>query len=149
MMEELYTAYYEELRKYFVKQSYDYATAEDIAQETFLKAIEHEKALSRLDKSKRRAWLYRTAKNLLIDRIRRKKREPEWEEVQASLGDMGKIEVDMMLGLLDDRDRSIFILRHYEGYRAAEIADIFQMTPANVRTRLSLARKLLKMELER
>ncbi|MCI8281693.1 MAG: RNA polymerase sigma factor [Lachnospiraceae bacterium] len=148
MIEELYTAYYEELRKYFVKQAYGYANAEDIVQETFVKAIEYEKTLGKLDDHKRRAWLYRTAKNLLIDRIRHKKREPEWE-MKTDGEDMSSIEVDMMLGLLKDQDRSIFILRHYEGYRATEIADIFQMTPANVRTRLSLARKILKMELER
>ncbi len=147
-MEELYTAYYEELRNYFSKQAYGYANAEDIVQETFVKAIEHEETLGRLDDKKRRAWLYRTAKNLLIDRIRHKKREPQWE-AKVSGEDISDIEVDMMLGLLSDRDKSIFILRHYEGYRATEIADIFQMTPANVRARLSLARKLLKMELER
>ena len=53
------------------------------------------------------------------------------------------------MGVLDERDKSIFVLRHYEGYNATEIAEIFQMTPANVRARLALIRKQLKQELGR
>lgn len=148
MIEELYTAYYEELRRYLVNHIYDYAAAEDITQEAFLRAMEHEGALERLDGKQRRAWLYRTAKNILIDRIRHQNREPEWEEAAAFEEDLTEIEVQLLVGVLSERDRAIFQLRYFEGYRAAEIAEIFQMKPDNVRARLSLTRKILKQELE-
>lgn len=149
MVEELYAVYFEELRRYFVRQAHDPATAEDLVQETFLKAMEHEQTLRNLTDSKRRAWLYRCGKNLLIDRIRHRKREPDLQEEGVYREDLSGAIVQQLLGALSERDRSIFILRHFEGYSAVEIADIFQMTSENVRTRLSLARKLLKVEWER
>lgn len=148
MIEELYAAYYDELRKYLVNHIYDYAVAEDITQETFLRGLEHEASLERLEEKQRRAWLYRTAKNILIDRIRHQQREPEWKEAAAFEEDLTEIEVQMLIGTLSERDRAIFQLRYFEGYNATEIADIFQMKPDNVRTRLSLTRKILRKELE-
>lgn len=147
MIEELYTVYYEELRKYLVNHIYDYAAAEDITQEAFLRAMEHENVLERLESKQRRAWLYRTAKNILIDRMRHQKREPEWEEAGSFEEDLSEVEVKMLLGTLSERDKSIFQLRYFEGYNATEIAEIFQMKPDNVRARLSLTRKILKQEL--
>lgn len=149
MIADLYAAYYEELRKYLVKHIYDYSAAEDITQETFLRVVEHEDILESLENRQRRAWLYRTAKNILIDRIRHKNREPEWEEAASTEEDLTEIEVQMLCNVLSERDRSIFYLRYFEGYQTAEIADIFQMTPENVRTRLSLARKILRLELKK
>lgn len=146
---ELYAAYYEELRRYLVKHTNDYAAAEDITQEAFLKAVEHEEALEKMGKSQCRAWLYRTAKNILIDRIRHQSREPEWEEAGVSETDLTELEVRQLCSVLSERDRRIFFLRYFEGYQAVEIAEIFQMKPENVRTRLSLARKLLRQELEK
>lgn len=145
----LYAVYYEELRKYLVKNTCDCAAAEDVTQETFLRAIEHEDMLEALESRQRRAWLYRTARNILIDRIRHQNREPQWQEETLTEEDLTEIEVRLLCNVLSERDRSIFYLRHFEGYQAAEIADIFQMTPENVRTRLSLARKILRQELKR
>ena len=149
MVEELYASYYEELRKFLVKQTRSYAEAEDITQEAFLKAVEHETALEKLSGPKRRAWLYRTAKNLLIDRMRHKNREPEWESPSSGGEDLTQIEVQQLLGTLSARDRSIFWMKYYGGYRTGEIAELFGMTAENVRTRLSLSRKLLKLELRK
>lgn len=146
---ELYAAYYEELRKYLVKHTYDHGAAEDITQETFLRAVEHEEQLCGLEQRQRRAWLYRTAKNILIDRIRHQEREPEWEQETSTEADLTEIEVQQLCNVLSERDKSIFFLRYFEGYHAAEIADIFQMKPENVRARLSLARKILRQELKR
>lgn len=111
--------------------------------------MEHEEGLYGLEQRQRRAWLYRTAKNLLIDRIRHQNREPELHETGITETDLTEIEVQQLCSILSERDKSIFYLRHFEGYQATEIADIFQMTPENVRTRLSLARKILKKELKK
>lgn len=146
---DLYAVYYEELRRYLVKHTHDYAAAEDVTQEAFLRALEHEEALEVLEERQRRAWIYRTAKNILIDRIRHQNREPQWQEAASAEEDLTGIEVQMLCNVLSERDKSIFYLRHFEGYQASEIADIFQMTPENVRTRLSLARKILRQELKK
>lgn len=149
LISELYAAYYQELQKYLVNHIFDYAAAEDITQETFLRALEHEESLCGLEQRQHRAWLYRTAKNLLIDRIRHQSREPELHETGITETDLTEIEVHQLCSILSERDKSIFYLRHFEGYQATEIADIFQMTPENVRARLSLARKILKKELKK
>lgn len=98
MVEELYAAYFGELRRYFIRQAHDLATAEDLVQEIFLKAMEHEQTLALLTESKRRAWLYRCGKNLLIDRIRRKKREPDLQEEGVYREDLSKAMVQQLWG---------------------------------------------------
>lgn len=147
MIERLYEKYYIELHNYLKKHTLDYAHAEDIVQEVFLRAIEHEDVLEWLGEKQQRGWLYRTAKNLLIDDIRHRKREPQWGKAERFEEDFSRVEVQQFLGILSEKDKAIWQLRYFEGYHASEIAEIFDMKPDNVRARLSLMRKLLKTEL--
>ncbi len=148
MLEQLYASFYGELQRYLYCRTQDYAAAEDIVQETFLRALCHGEQLETMELHECRAWLYRTAKNLMIDRSRRMKAQPSLELLQSGQTDFTGVEVESLYGLLSDRDRSIFALRYDFGYNASEIAEMFGMSPANVRMRLKAARTILKKELD-
>lgn len=70
MVTQLYTLYYGELQRYLTGRLQNPADAEDITQETFLRALSHTPQLEEMNLSQCRAWLYRTAKNLMADRFR-------------------------------------------------------------------------------
>ena len=68
MAEELYTDFYDQLLGWCTARVRSPAAAEDLVQETFLRAMDHLEDLEPLNRAQRRAWLYRTAKNLEIGR---------------------------------------------------------------------------------
>ena len=75
MWEALYKAHYPELLRYCAAACHDPALAEDLTQEVFLKALQNVDTFEGLGPSQRRAWLYRTARNLFVDAMRRTARE--------------------------------------------------------------------------
>lgn len=144
MFEQIYSLYYQELTKYFIKQVGNREEAEDVVQESFVRAMEHEEDLRDLQPPQIRAWLYRTAKHILIDRIRRRKAEPELNESGLTEEDYSEVMVMQLCEVLAPEDRAIFYLRYFEGYNASELAEMFGQTPSNIRTRLLTARGKLK-----
>ena len=61
MVAQLYPLYFEELTRFLTGLLKSRAAAEDVAQETFLRALEHADQLETYDRAACRAWLYRTA----------------------------------------------------------------------------------------
>ena len=80
MWEELYENHYKELVAYGTRMSGSKELAEDLVQETFVKALMNTEIVADLSHSKQRAWLFRTFKNLFVDRYRRAVREREYEQ---------------------------------------------------------------------
>ena len=64
-----------QLKRFAESLTHDYDQAEDLVQETFIKAAVHQEILSRLNEQQRRSWLYAVIKNGFIDQIRRLKRQ--------------------------------------------------------------------------
>ena len=118
------------------------AHAEDLVQETFIKALIHASTVTDLSPSQQRAWLYRTFKNLFFDRCRRAVLEQEYlHSVQLPLWEPSGIpEVE--------QDRTIFQLRYFDGYTAQEIAQMLNIPPGTVRSKLSRCRNYLKQQLQ-
>lgn len=147
MVEELYTTFYDELLHYCKALARQQAAAEDLVQETYLRALGHLDSLEDLSRPQRRAWLYRTAKNLYIDRVRKQSRETAVEQEQLELNtfeeDFGAVAVGQLVGRLPESERAIFSLRYFEGYNATELGDLFDLPPSTVRARLASARKKL------
>lgn len=79
MWDELYEDYYRELVTYGTRMSGSKELAEDLVQETFVKALMHAGTMEDLSPKKRRAWLYRTTcypdgatvlkRNAVIDKL--------------------------------------------------------------------------------
>lgn len=144
MVSRLYQLFYWELLRYMKNRTESMAEAEDIVQETFLRALEHGELIDTMGEAQCRAWLYRTAKNLHIDRIRRAKAEPVLDEGESWEDDLSRAEVAQLCECLEEKERAMFQMRYFEGYNASEIGALFQMPPATVRARLLAARKKLQ-----
>lgn len=151
MMDELYNSLYGELTGWCTAMAGSRAAAEDLVQEAFLRALVNYGLLEGLDAGKRRAWMYRTVKNLFIDRKRR-------EAFETAVGQMPEegfeeteyVRVDdaQLLGALAPEERLLFTMRYLEGYNSAELGKIFGLPPGTVRSRLSGARKRLRQSME-
>lgn len=152
MWEELYEDHYKEFIAYGTRISGNKELAEDLVQETFVKALMNAEMVGDLSPGKQRAWLYRTFKNLFFDRYRRavleRKYEQNWQpEFIEDLG-MQEIENAMVLQSINPQDRAIFQLRYLDGYTAEEISQMMNLPPGTIRSKLSRCRKYLKKNLE-
>ena len=70
---ELFTAYHDRICRYITGMIRDPAAAEDLTQETFLRAHCQQETLR--DPKAARGWLYRIATHVCVDRLRKRGRE--------------------------------------------------------------------------
>ena len=99
-----------------------------------------------------RSWLYKAARNLFLDGMRRtallqRKQRLLLDEEEMDEDGFSRAETELLLLRLPPEDRTMFRLRYLEGYSAVEIGEMFDMPPATVRTRLLRSRQLLKKEM--
>ena len=141
--------------------------AEDILQETFIKAYRY---LPNFDgRSSLSTWLYRIATNEALMHLRRKNLETvSIEEPQEEEGPLqeplqivdwccvpeielmsaeGRAELDRAIGLLPPSLRVVFLLRDVSGLSTRETAEVLELSEMAVKTRLSRARLRLREEL--
>ena len=153
MWEELYENHYKELVAYGTHISGSRELAEDLTQETFVKALMNTETVADLSPGKQRAWLFRTFKNLFFDRCRRAVLElsyaQNWQPEFMEDPGIQEIENALLLQSIDPKDRAIFQLRYFDGYTAEEISRMMDLPPGTVRSKLLRCRKYLKQNLER
>lgn len=152
MWEELYEAHFSELMAYGTAMTGSRELTEDLVQETFVRGLMNEELLEDLSSGKRRAWLYRTFKNLFFDRYRRMALENQYiqglqPDSPAEEG-LQEVENALLLQSISPEDRTLFQLRYFEGYTAQEIGKMLNIPPGTVRSRLSRCRKYLKEHME-
>lgn len=159
MWETLYDDFWDKLVRFCCRMTHDESRAEDLAQETFLRALGNQSLLAGLSTAQQKSWLFETAHNLFCDSARRAAREQELlEQFTSPSGEepaddtassaMGQVELDSLLNRLSDGDRILFTLRYDAGYTAAELARITGQPAATIRTRLHRIRKGLLESLE-
>ena len=151
MIDELYDALYGELNGWCASMTGSRTLAEDLIQEAFLRALMNVELLENLDFSRRRAWMYRTVKNLYIDRKRRESFETVMEQMPeegVEEAQYTRIDDDQLLSALLPDERQLFILRYLEGYNSAELGRLFDLPAGTVRSKLSSARSRLRQMLE-
>ena len=121
----------------------------DIAQEAAVKLLRSAGKIKNPDYIGTMA--YRVVVNCSIDFLRKQKREtiglPEVE--RGAEDDHGKLYALDLLDVLDQKAKTIVVLRFFEGFSLAEIADIMDLKLSTVKTRLYSSLRTLKRELER
>ncbi|MBD5160655.1 MAG: RNA polymerase sigma factor [Oscillibacter sp.] len=151
-VQDLYTRFYKELLAYCKAMTKSGAAAEDLVQETYLRAFTHWEDVEDLSKGQCRAWLYRTARNLYIDQVRKRVRETPAEEGQLELTsfeeDLSQAAVAQLIARLPEGERALFTMRYFEGYRSRELGELFDLPAATVRSRLASARRRLRQWIE-
>lgn len=151
MTEELYRQYREELVNWCTAMARSRNLAEDLVQEAFLRALTNEELIQGLLPEQQKAWLYRTIRNLYIDRLRK----TAWETALTELSDeppfweaYDEADVREMLHTLPEDERTLFVMRYWQGYSSAELGKLFGLPAGTVRYKLSSARKRLKNKLD-
>lgn len=151
-LEELYGKFYKEILAYCAAMTKSAAAAEDLVQETYLRAMTHWGDLEDLSRGQCRAWLYKTARNIFIDQARKQSREAPAEEEQLALAsfqeDLSQAAVAQLIGCLPEGEKALFTMRYFEGYNARELGEIFALPPATVRSRLASAKRRLREWIE-
>ncbi len=147
MIEELYEKYHQELVMWCGNMTGNLRTSEELVQEAFLRAMLNEGLLLELDDKQQKSWLYRTVKNLYIDRIRHTCRETvvdNFPEKPKEQEEMTAVEWESLLNSLPDMEGLLFTMRYLMGYNSRQIGEIFKLPSGTVRSKLSLARKHLR-----
>lgn len=143
-LEDLYEEFKEGLQAYAFRLAREAQVAEDLVQETFIRALGHLALLEQLNLHQRRAWLCQTAKNLFLDRRAARLRE-EAAIAQLSLEMdtfVPPIEPGVMEELLSrvpESFREVVEMRYGLGMTSQEIGEELGIPPATVRSRLHLA----------
>ncbi len=144
----------------------DWALAEDVAQDAFLRA--YRKASTFRGGSSVKAWLYRIAINRAHDELRRIRRKGEISLESAGIADIGGLELDasrttsaealvaarelerhvaMALSEMREEYRTALILREMEGMTYREIAELLGWPLGTVQIRVHRGRLELRSRL--
>ena len=137
--------------------------AEDMLQETFITAFQKIDAFK--GKSSFYTWIYRIGVNTALGKLRKQSRmkisysiqEPDFENLHGlEISDWPeyietkvtneefKIALKVALDDLNDKYRSVFVLRDLEGLSTAKTAEILELSESNVKVRLMRARLFLR-----
>jgi RNA polymerase sigma-70 factor, ECF subfamily len=159
--EELVTSYQHRVFGVALRMLGSRAEAEDVAQETFLRA--HRALAEFRGEARLGTWLYAIASRLCLNRLASGARRHEHRDEAALLrlpatsGDAvaalerGELEAalhEAIAGLPEER-RIVVVLRDLEGLAYEEIAEVLGLQLNTVRSRLHRARLDLKAKLER
>lgn len=160
--EPAFAEHYARILRYVRGLVRDANEAEDLTQETFLRAYGRQGELR--DPAAALAWLYSIATHACLDRLRQRSRRmpresgldpevlsppdpaptavrrAEQEEMSACVQDY--------VGELSDSYRAVLFLHDVNGLTCREIAELLDDTPGAVKIRLHRARKQLQAALE-
>ena len=152
--ERLFRTYHETLVRYLTRRLGDRDWAEEVAQETFVRALRQETIVNE------RSWVFAVAHNLVRDGARRDARnrrhlellaseqreaaEPSAEQVMEQTLERAQTAAFARRALesLGERDRQALLLKE-EGLDYGEIASVLQIEKSSVGTTLSRARRRL------
>ena len=143
--------YADRVLRFIAKNISNKAEAKDVVQNAFEILWKNH---AKIDFAKAKSYLFSVSRNNMIDGIRKMKRIEHSEIlpetpvlcVTQEQTDI-KALLEQALAQLPENQRSIVLLRDYEGYAYKEIAEILNMSETQVKVYLFRARKKLKQYL--
>ena len=164
--EEVALVHLDLLYRTALRLTHDRAEADDLVQETWLRALQH---FDQFDPgSNCRAWLVTILRNAFLNRLRRQGRERLESDMTGERGDSAPFEdsaierstpeeeffqtvfhgdVERALKRLSPAFQQVIVLADLEGFTYKEIAQVLNCPIGTVMSRLSRARQLLRTEL--
>lgn len=158
----LYDRHLQAVHAYLLARTRDREAAQDLVQETFLRAWRNLAEVAALEVPRQRAWLVTVARNLVIDRSRRVRSEraavervgrapapgdPPDPARQAELA-RDVAAVDRAIAALPEDQRVLLSLQVMGGLTSAEIGELLEEPAGTVRWKLNQARQQLRPALE-
>ena len=146
--EQILTENYER----YYRLAYSYMRNEDdaldVVQESAYRAIRDCRKVRNKDYLS--TWIYRIVVNTALDMLRRKKKENITEELpEIPVEDQYQdLELRTVLNQLDDKSRTIILLRYFEDLKLEDIADIVGDNLNTDKARLYRSLKKLRLNLE-
>jgi RNA polymerase sigma-70 factor, ECF subfamily len=151
---EVFEAYRDRIRRYILRMIKNPAEAEDLTQETFLRAYRRHESLR--DPQAVRGWLYRIATHVCLDRLRQRKPHVSIDSEEganriesAASTSPSAVEiterketsacVQGCLDFLPDKYRVVILLHEAHSLTAKEIAELLGLTVTTVKIRLHRA----------
>jgi len=165
--EELVDRFQGSLIGFFCRNTGDIQLAEDLTQETLLRVFNQ--SWDYLPRGRFRGWLFRIARNLMIDNARRAshdwlvkslKGNPDDDrdllanlageflppDERANHRELASL-VDKLLAQIPEEQRLTFTLHHYSGLPLSEVAEAMETSLPTCKSRLRLAREKLREKL--
>ncbi len=139
--------YADRLFRFVLKNIRSEADAKDIVQQSFEKVWRKHEDISF---AKVRSYLFTVAHHTLIDHIRKNKRIDVVEQTpeKKERGHYDQFELkdslNRAISQLNDIQKKVILLRDYEGYSYKEIADITELSEAQVKVYIFRGRKKLQ-----
>jgi RNA polymerase sigma-70 factor (ECF subfamily) len=153
---------------FFMRQTHDRQLAEDLTQDTLLKV--YSQSWDYLPRGTFRGWMFRIARNLLIDNTRRRAHdalvravgnnhlpddEDQMARVAAEVASPAEVAdrkelasiVDQLLQQIPEEQRETFLMHHYSGLSLPEVALAMETNLPTTKSRLRLAREKLREKL--
>ena len=160
----LFSTYHDRLYRYVLSLVHNPAEAEDLTQDTFLRAYTHRDSLR--DPNAIRGWLYRIATRVCLDRLRQRAAPVSLDPVSLD-GEAGARLIDSVpsespsalelaereqtgacvqrcLDFLSDSYRAVILLHEAHSLTAPEIAELLGENVGTIKIRLHRARKRLQ-----
>jgi RNA polymerase sigma-70 factor (ECF subfamily) len=134
--------------RFILHNTRDKEFSEDIVQDAFEKMWVN---VENIQAEKAKSYLFTTAYHTMLDKLRRAKKQGNWNEVreesishhQGHYSGLKQI-LREALDKLPEIQRTVVMLRDYEGYSYEEIGEITALNPSQVKVYIYRARLALK-----
>ena len=149
---EAWKQHEKELRGYIYRKLKDPTLAEDLLQDTFIKALAKGAGFCQIEQP--RAWLFRVAHNNMVDYLRRKPELLELDDnIRQPVDELAGVEslaacLPGALSALDPEDQNAITRCDLEGVTQAQFAEQEGLSVAGAKSRVQRARKRLKQQLK-
>jgi RNA polymerase sigma-70 factor (ECF subfamily) len=155
----LFSTYHDRIYRYILSLVHDTSEAEDLTQDTFLRAYAHRDSLR--DPNAVRGWLYRIATHACLDRLRQRVAPVSLDGEEGARAvdsvpsqspsalEMAEREetgvcVQRCLDFLSDSYRAVILLHEAHSLTAPEIAELLGESVGTIKIRLHRARRKLQ-----
>ena len=133
--------------RFILKNIKDEEKAKDIVQDSFIKMWDK---VADISYEKARSYLFTTAYHTMIDQIRREKKQTTLDDAflkslttENQYSDLKEV-LNAALERLPEIQKSVILLRDYEGYSYEEIGEITDLNESQVKVYIFRARLFLK-----
>ncbi|MFL1430127.1 MULTISPECIES: sigma-70 family RNA polymerase sigma factor [unclassified Nocardiopsis] len=155
LLTALHAAHADRLHRYVLRLTGDVPLAQDVVQETLLRAWRRPDVMAR-EEGAVRAWLYTVARNLVVDEMRSARhgrefstdRPPENPQADRSQAVLDAWLVADALSALSAEHRAVVVGAYYRGRSVEELAAELRIPAGTVKSRLHYALRAMRLALQ-